>query len=88
MCGVFYRGLKIYFKNYKNVVEDIEKQDKILDRQRALGNPNDRIIKDTYEYFQRLVNLHREFFPSAITLIISAFSLIISSIAIIISLRK
>lgn len=85
---VFVKGFKFYFKHFVNVVEDIEKQEKIIEEQGKAKNPNPYILGDTYTYLQKLVNIFREIFPSAISILISILALLISVIALIFAILK
>lgn len=85
---VFYKGFIIFFNNVQDVILSIDQQNNILKKQQAIRNPNEAVIVRTYEYLQRLVDVHSRIFPSGVSLILSLVALIISVLALVISVIK
>ena len=84
----FCKGFSIYFKNINDVIFDIEKQKDIIENQEKSKQPNIHVLSETYDYLQKLVDVHGRIFPSGVSLVLSLLAFFISLIALVLSVFK
>jgi len=85
ILGTLKKGTIIYFEHYKNVVREVEKQDKV-ERELRASAPSSGDYRRVYSYLQDLVKFHSKLFPNAITLAFSLVAIILSVISIIVAI--